>query len=130
MMVDASFLVDIIRGDPGAREFLEQAEAGSEAIKIPSPSLAKLWEAIGRARHAPRDLERVTSVLMAAPTVPFTSTHALRAGRILAASAALPLPMDPLDALVAAMAVEEEEALVTRAIRDFEGIPDLRIRTY
>lgn len=126
MIADAGFLVDVVRGDPGARAFLEQAERASEPLRVPAPVVAKLWEALLRSRHAPRDTDRVREVLLGAPTLAFTSAHAVRAGRILARDAEL----DVLDALVAAMAVEEDEALVTRNQRDFAGVDGLRLRTY
>ena len=129
-MLDTTFLVDIVRGDPGARALLEAAEAGSEAVRIPAPALAKFWEALDRSRHPPRDVERVRAVLDAAASAPFTHAHATRAGRILGRATREGAPMDPFDAMVAAIAVEEQEALVTRNVRDFERVPDLRLRTY
>lgn len=130
MMLDTTFLVDLVRGDPGARALLEAAEAGSEAVRVPAPALAKFWEALERSRHPPRDIERVHIVLESAASAPFTLAHAARAGRILGRAAREDAPMDPFDAMVAAIAVEEDEALVTRNVRDFERVPDLRLRTY
>lgn len=130
MMLDTTFLVDLVRGDPGARALLEGAESGSEAVRIPAPALAKLWEALERSRHPPRDLDRVRAVLDAAATVAFTAAHAARAGRILGRSVREGAPMDPFDAMVAAVAAEEDESLVTRNVRDFERVDGLRLRTY
>lgn len=130
MLLDATFLVDLVRGDPAARALLEAAEEGSEAVRIPAPALAKFWEAIERSRHPPRDLERVEAVLAGAATTPFTADHALRAGRILGRASREGTPMDPFDAMAAAVAVESGEALVTRNVRDFERVPGLRLRTY
>lgn len=130
MLLDATFLVDLVRGDPAARALLDAAEEGSEAVRVPAPALAKFWEAVERSRHPPRDVERVQAVLAGAATVAFTAQHAARAGRILGRATREGVPMDPFDAMVAAVAVESGESLVTRNVRDFERVPDLRLRTY
>lgn len=130
MLLDATFLVDLVRGDPAARALLEAAEEGSEAVRVPAAALAKFWEAVERSRHPPRDLERVEAVLASAASAPFTAEHARRAGRILGRATREGHPMDPFDAMVAAAAVEADEALVTRNVRDFERVPGLRLRTY
>lgn len=130
MMLDTTFLVDVVRGDPGARALLAEAERGSEALRVPAPAVAKFWEAIERSRHPPRDAERVREVLAAAAQASFTGAHAVRAGRILGAAAREGAEMDPFDAMVAAVAVEEDETLVTRSVREFERVPGLRVRTY
>ena len=130
MLLDATFLVDLVRGDPAARALLDAAEEGSEAVRIPAPAIAKFWEAVERSRQPPRDRERVQAILAGAASVPFTAEHAARSGRILGRAAREGFPMDPFDAMVAAVAVESDEALVTRNVRDFERVPDLRLRTY
>ena len=130
MILDASFLVDLARADPGARAFAEAAEAGSEAMRIPAPALAKFWEAIERARRPPRELAALQALLVGSASVAFDASHAIGAARILAASAAEGWGLDPFDAMVAAVALAEDESLVTRNVRDFERVPDLRLRTY
>ena len=130
MILDAAFLVDLARGDPGARAFLEEAERGSEAVRVASPALAKVGEALERSRHPPRQRDRFVATLLAAPEAAFTSKHALAAGRILAEAARAEWPLDPFDAMTAAIAVVDDETLVTRNARDFERIPDLRVRSY
>lgn len=130
MMVDAAFLVDVVRGDPAARALLEESERGAEAVRVPAPAVAKLWEALSRSRHPPRDVDRVRAILLAQPSLAFTPKHAIRAGRILADEAGQLAPLDPLDAMTVAMAVEEDEALVSRNARDLARVEGLRLRTY
>lgn len=130
MILDITFLVDLVRGDPGARAFLEAAEKGSEALHVPAPTLMRLWEGVERSRHAPRDLERLRAVLAAAPTVPLTPEDAERAGRMLGARAREGDAMDPFDAMVAAVALGLDQALVTRNVREFESVPGLRLVAY
>ncbi|HVL48675.1 MAG TPA: PIN domain-containing protein [Candidatus Thermoplasmatota archaeon] len=129
MILDASFLVDLLRGDPGARAALAELEKGSEAVRIPAPALAKLAEAMARSRNPPREAARLEALLLAAGGVALTGAHALRAGRLVGEAARDGLAMDPLDAMTAAIALEEGETLVTRA-REYERVEGLRVRGY
>lgn len=130
MILDTTFLLDLARGDPGARALLEQVEGGSEPLRIPSPALAKLWEGAQRSRHPPREAERVRDLLLALPQAPFAGEHAVACGRILAQAERAGVALDPFDAMVAAIAAVEDEALVTRNARDFERVEGVRIRAY
>lgn len=83
-----------------------------------------------RARHPPREAERLRALLLEAPGVPLDAAQAMRAGRVLADAERAGEPLDPFDAMVAAAALERDETLVTRNVRDFGRIAELRVRTY
>lgn len=123
-LLSTSFLVDLLRRDPPALDLLRRLERGSSGLRIPAVAYADLWEAAGRSRHPPA-MDRLEALLAGYPTVPIELSHARRAGA-LAARHALPLR----DALLVATAVEEREELVVRDARAYEGIQDLRLRTY
>lgn len=130
MIADTTFLVDLARGDPGARAALAAIEGGSEALRVPAPALAKLWEAVARSRRPPRSEADLREFLASVPAAPFEAAHAFVAGRILGDAAAAGVPLDPFDAMVAAIALVEEEPLLTRNAREFEAVRELRVRTY
>lgn len=130
MIVDTTFLIDLARGDPGALAAAERASTSSEALLLPAPALARFWEAVERSRRPVREKTVVEELLLAQPSVAFGGEHAVAAARILASAAAAGAPLDPFDAMVAAVATVEGEPLLTRNARDFERIPDLRVRTY
>ena len=130
MMAGTTFLLDLARGDPGARAALEELERGSEALRVPAPALAKLWEGVERARTRPREAAALRDLLLGVAGAPFEGAHAVLAARILAQAARAGAPLDPFDAMTAAMAVAEDETLLTRNARELAGIADLRVRTY
>jgi len=130
MMADTTFLIDLARGDPGARAALERIESGSEALRVPAPALAKLWEGIERSRRPPRGSDELRALLLGVPSAPFEARHALVAARLLADASAEAPALDVFDAMVAAIAVAEDETLLTRNVREYERVRDLRVRTY
>ncbi|MGQ0535406.1 MAG: PIN domain-containing protein, partial [Methanobacteriota archaeon] len=119
MIVDTSFLIDLLRGDTPALNLLERLEESSEALRVPAPCLFELWEGIERSRHPPREAERVNAILQGFPIVGLEARHATRAGKLSGAMIRKGLRPDPLDVLIAGVALEEGERVVTRDERDF-----------
>ncbi|HEX2022372.1 MAG TPA: PIN domain-containing protein [Candidatus Thermoplasmatota archaeon] len=125
MILSTEFLVDLLRRDPPALDLLRRLERGSDALRIPASAWADLWEMAARSRSPPRSMERVEDLLRGYAPVALEPRHARRAGR-LAGERAMPLR----EALLAAVAVEERDALVVRDARPFAGVDGLRLVTY
>lgn len=56
--------------------------------------------------------------------------HAARAGRLSGALLRRGTMIDPIDAEIAGMALEERLRVLTRNVRPFERVPGLEIETY
>lgn len=130
MILDTSFIVDVIRGSPPALNLREELEGGSEAIRVPTPVLYELWEGIERSRYPPREIEAVEETLRSYPILDLKPDHAKRAGQISGALARRGLRMGDADILIAGMGVVEGETVLTRNAKDFERVPELTVRTY
>ena len=130
MILDTTFLVDLLRGDRVALAMREELEGGSDPLRVPSVVLFELWEGIERARNPPREREVVEETLTAYATLPFTPEHAQRAGTVSASLLRRGIRVGDIDLLIAGTALVEEDVVLTRNARDFERIPDLRVRTY
>lgn len=124
-LLSTGFLVDVMRRDAPALELLRRLERGSAAVRLPAIVHADLWEAAGRSRQPPREMERVEALLRGYASVALEPRHAMRAGT-LAAKHGLPLR----EALLVATAIEERDELVVRDAPRYQGIDGLRILTY
>ena len=124
-LLSTGFLVDLMRRDAPALDLLRRLERGSGALRVPASVYADLWEAAGRARNAPRDMNRVEALLRGYSAVAIEPRHAMRAGRLAALH-----EMSLRDALLAAVAIEERDELVAREVRALSRVPDLRLVTY
>jgi tRNA(fMet)-specific endonuclease VapC len=130
MILDSSFLVDVLRGHPAATRLMRELEEGSDPLRIPAVVAYELWEGADRSRWAADEQFLVEEALAAHGVLPLTLAHAKQAGTI---SSRLKDRGDPIadpDLLVAGTALAEGETLVTRNKRDFERVPGLRLRTY
>ena len=110
ILVDSDVLVDHLRGH-------RRLVAGGDELHVSVVTRAELFSGRGaEERRIRRLLDPMTNVAVDA-------TIAERAGR-LRRSGARRLP----DALIAATALEHRLTLVTRNVRDFEGIRGLKLR--
>lgn len=110
ILVDSDVLVDHLRGH-------RRLVAGGDELHVSAVTRAELFSGRGaEERRIRRLLEPMTDL-------PVDSAIAERAGR-LRRSSGRRLP----DALIAATALEHRLTLVTRNVRDFEGIRGLKVR--
>lgn len=130
MMLDTTFLVDLLRQDADARDRAAELEAGGEVAWVPAPALYELWEGVERAEDPPREMDRVERVLEGYTWMSVAPTHAIRAGRIAGRLIRRGEMLDPLDVLVAGMAIEEGHAVLTRNVEHFSRVRDLDVESY
>ena len=110
ILVDSDVLVDHLRGH-------RRLVAGGDELHVSVVTRAELFSGRGAEER------RVRRLLDPMTTVAVDATIAERAGR-LRRHGARRLP----DALIAATALEHRLTLVTRNVRDFEGIRGLKLR--
>lgn len=130
MILDTSFIVDLLRGDEVALDLLGELESGSEALRIPSLVYYELWEGIERTERPLREFEQVATVLASYPSADLAPGAAVAAGRVSARLIRTGEMLDDVDVLLAGIALDRDEALVTRDADDFARVPDLDVVTY
>ena len=111
ILVDSDVLVDHLRGH-------RRLVAGPDELHVSAVTRAELFSGRGGEER------RIRRLLEAMVDIPVDTAIAERAGRLRRGTARR-LP----DALIAATALEHRLTLVTRNVRDFEGIRALRVRT-
>lgn len=130
VILDTSFIIDVMRRDAAALATLDRLETGSEPLRVPAPVFYELWEGIDRSEKPIRELKAVEDVLESYPPLEVQIPAAKRAGKLSGALIRSGQDIDDMDLLVAGMALEAGEAVVTRNERDFGRIDDLKLITY
>lgn len=130
MLLDTSFLIDVMRGYRPALALRDEIDGSSEAVRIPTLAVYELWKGVARARQPPREQEAVEEAIRAFPVLDMRIEHARRAGQVAGDLARRGIVLPDADLLLAGTALEEGDEILTRNARDFERVPDLRVRTY
>jgi predicted nucleic acid-binding protein len=125
--LETSFLIDVLRKDPGAVAKANQFEASGERLSIAAPSLAEILQ--GAYSRGGTDLREAMEVLAGLEVLDLDEPAATEAGRLGAELLRRGLSVPTVDLLIAATARVNQATLVTRD-RAFSRIPDLAVETY
>jgi predicted nucleic acid-binding protein len=122
-LLDASFLIDHLRGVPAAVSRFQAMMETGDAVIVSDVSAAEVWS--GRAAEHPA-IDNLLRHLEFVQPGPATSRLA---GTWRADARARGRTLDIPDALIAASAFHLDAAVLTRNVRDFELTP-VRVETY
>ena len=120
-LIDTNILIDHLRGDIAATQFLRGVEHGRVRVTI---SVITECELLAGTRLSPSEERRVLELLGLFPRVAVTSPIAQLAAQLRRRS-----PLTIINALIAATALRSHATLPTRNIKDFRSICSLRFQT-
>ncbi|MDL0121099.1 PIN domain-containing protein [Halobacterium salinarum] len=134
MIVDTSFVLDVIDDIDAAVTKEREIEAAGVPLVIPSTTVLELYIGVGKVANTPAERQRVGAVLDSYPVVDMTPSIARRAGRLLGKRLANTSNGDGPglgkgDAAIAATALERDEPVLA-ADTHFDTIPDVTVEMY
>lgn len=130
MLLDTSFLIDLMRNQPNAVLKLEELENNDGDLIVPSPVLFELYVGIGKSKIPLIEKDKITQVLQKLETIPFTQDAAKHAGMSLGELYRKGNPVDPIDAQIAGIAYIHNFPLITNNAKHFERFTGIKIVEY
>lgn len=130
MLMDTTFLIDLLRGRERAVDLLERLEGENVSVAVCASTLAEFHRGLGTVDLSAAEKRRVVDVVRGRPVLVFDAAAAERAGALDAELWRRGEPIDPEDAAIAGTALRHDEVLVTRRAREFSRVDGLRLRTY
>ena len=127
-VLDTNTVIDFFRGE--GRIASRLAATHPSEIAIPSVVLYELETGIARSSGAARRRQPLDAFLANLTVLPFDVIEARAAATIRARLEQAGTPIGPLDTLIAATALAHEGTLVTRNLREFTRIPELRVENW
>lgn len=129
MLLDTSFLVDLMNGDEGAVETARELERDLVQQRLSSMTLFELYYGIGRATDSESERETVEDVLASKPVHPADTAVMRKAGRLAGELRNDGTPVGDGDVIIGATADVVEEPVLTRNVDDFERL-DVEVESY
>lgn len=124
MIADTTLLIDILRGDPDAREMIER----QSNLLVTTPSITEIFAGLHNASSSERNkIERILGSLNA---LPLDIEAAKRAGKIRSTLKQEGKPIDIVDCMIAGIALTHGKAVITRNDKHFGRIAELDCVTY
>ena len=130
LLADTAFIIDIMKQDRGAVQKTKDLSDASISVLVGTPTIFELYVGVGLSVRASEEKEKVLSILKSLPHLPLDADSASKGGTIYAQRSREGTKIDPEDAMLAGIAVTNNETLLTRNRKHFAGIPDLKIEYY
>jgi tRNA(fMet)-specific endonuclease VapC len=129
MILDSTFLIDVLRGSESVAERIEELDSRGTPF-VSSVTVMELWEGIHLADASDDERTAVKGLLTEIDEIAFDRECAMRAGKINAELVADGERIDETDVMIAATALVNDQSVVTRNVDHFERIDGLNVATY
>lgn len=129
MILDTSFVIDVLRGDPAVADWEAQLDSGRTAI-VTAVTVMELSEGIHLADASEPERDRVREFLEDVRHAPFDHTAALQAGELSASLQREGAMVEIEDVMIAAIALGRNETVLTGNPSHFTRIEGLTVERY
>lgn len=129
MILDTTFLVDLLRGTGGVESAVRSLDPDEERL-VTTISVMELWEGICESDRSEEERRVVVGLLDSLRVEPFGTVHGEVAGLVAADLSKGGRPIDREDVMIAAVALDRDEPVLTANVGDFERVAPLDVRSY
>jgi predicted nucleic acid-binding protein len=129
VILDTTFLIDVLNGDPEAEQRrIELDERGDASVS--AVSVFELAEGAHLSDRTEEELQTIVEFLSRLRIVPVDGEVALLAGELSAELIGRGERVEVEDVFVGASALHTGTAVLTRTVDDFERIPGVTVESY
>lgn len=130
MILDTSFLIDLMNSDAAALEAADEIDASSVTQHIPTQVIYELYVGVGYTDTPREEQRKIEAVLSTRAIVETTARIARKAGRIDGRLRSEGSRVDSGDLIIGAVGLVLDEPVITGNPDHFARIPDLAVETY
>ena len=130
MIHDTAFIIDVMENDTAALSKLHELLRKGEPQAITAPSLFELYSGIVRSRKPEEEKRKVLRTLAGMIVFHLDADGAERAGEMDGRLTMSGLRVEPVDMLIAGIALSKGERVLTRNVKHFGRVPGLNVETY
>ncbi len=130
MILDTSFLIDLMDHDAEAIACLHSLQRRGEPLLITTPTIFELFTGLARSTKPIQERTKIMNLLQGQMIIPFEQNAAEKAGDIDGTLLKAGSAIGPIDSMIGGIALMRKEKVVTRNVKDFSRITGLGIETY
>jgi tRNA(fMet)-specific endonuclease VapC len=130
VIADTSFIIDIMKSKKEAIEKAEEIEKSGGTIAVTSISIFELFVGIGLSIKQDQERYKIARVLNGLSMISFDEDSAREAGRIFTQKRRNGSTIDPEDSMIAGICAKRNEILITRNLKHFSDIENVKIDSY
>jgi predicted nucleic acid-binding protein len=130
MILDTTVLIDLMNGNSAARARVHALISNGVPLAVATVSTYELFMGLAQCSKPAEEHEKIRQVLGSQTQLPLDEAGAERAGRINGELARQGRAIDDPDALIAGIALQRHEPVLTRNVKDFSRVSGLKVESY
>lgn len=130
MILDTTFIIDVMRNDSKALEKLNYLIKKGETQLITSLTVFELFSGASRSKRITEEKNKIVDILKGQLIINFDSDAAQKAGEIDGTLIKEGKMIDIIDSMIGGIAIIRKEKMLTKNIKDFSKIRGIEIETY
>ncbi|MEK6826067.1 MAG: PIN domain-containing protein [Nanoarchaeota archaeon] len=128
--LETTFIIDFLKGKNEAKLKMQEIEVRNEVKLVASPSIVELIAGTRYGKNIKSEKNSIIAFLDSVITLPLDKKSAILAGEIEIDFEDKGSIIDIEEVMIGAIAIQNNEPLLTRNIKHFERIKDLKIQAY
>jgi len=128
--LDTDFLIALLRRRPEAVSRLEHYASTGQSVSTTAISACELYRGAYLSKRRGEEVKKVGGILRSVNLLTLTNESCETFGRLSSQPELVTQPIGDLDLLIASIVLASDELLVTRNVKHFSQIPDLRLEQW
>lgn len=129
MILDTTFIIDLLHKEAGAVKKAEELDKKTISVFTTAVSVFEIWQGIEDLKDKNR-LEKINILLSSIGLINLDIESAKEGGKLHAELYSAGTPIEPEDSMIAGICLKNNETLLTRNIKHFSKIKNLKIEQY
>jgi predicted nucleic acid-binding protein len=129
MILDTTYIIDLLDGQPDAVKKSEILDTQNEALFTTAISVFELWQGVSDIKDK-KKLEKIHDLLDNLGLFSLDKESAKIGGKIHSELYAKGLPIQPEDSMIAGICIKHGQKIMTKNVKHFSRITTLEIETY
>ncbi len=130
MILDTTVLIDLMNGRKEAVDRITALLKSGTPTTITAPSIFELFSGLAQSSKPAAEKEKIHQVLHRQPRWNLDDASAENAGRIHGLLVKNNQKIEAIDSLIAGIALQHNEPVLTRNVKHFSRVPGLKVETY
>ncbi|MBI2576282.1 PIN domain-containing protein [Candidatus Woesearchaeota archaeon] len=130
MILETTFLIDLLRGRQEAVSKMKELEGSHLPLFIATPSIVELWSGIVRFNRPQSEKIKILQTISEQLILDLTKEAAVEAGKIDGTLVKTGKEIEPEDSMIAGIAITNHEAVLTRNTEHFRRVMGLTTERY